>query len=197
MSFSGVTEMINDEVRKKISEGVKTLNNEDKIYLFCSNFDTYQEVNDMVIEELSKNYRLNGLYITLSQEYPDISEHLKKKGVDISKLHFIDGISMKFGKYPKNDNCTFISSPKSIVDLSLSITNLTNSGKFVFLLLDSISTLLMFNGSKLTLDFFQYLTSKMRALNMKTVIILLNDEESSKQLKSDISQFCDQIVNCF
>jgi archaellum biogenesis ATPase FlaH len=188
--------MIKEELRKKISEQIKTASDEEKIYLFCSSSETYQEVNVLALEELMRKNK-RGVYITLSQEYSYLKNSFKDKGIDVSKLHFIDGISMKFGKYSKVDDCTFISGPQSLTDISLTITNLTNSGKYDFIFLDSVSTLLMYNDPKSTTSFIQYLIGKMRGLNMELIIILLDDEKSSKDLKPLISQFCDRVLNCY
>ncbi len=185
------------ELKKKIDEQIKKLVNEKGIHLFCSNSESYHKVNEIILKELTIKYKLKGIYITLNMSHSTLENHLINKGIDVSKLHFIDSMDRKDLKSSKADNCTFVPNPQALTELSLAITNLINTGKYDFLFLDSISTLLVYHSLKTTAQFTNYLMNKLRNFNLRAIIISLNDDEESKKLIPIISQFCDECVQLY
>ena len=185
--------MSNAELEKKIAKQIKMINNERGICLFCSQSESYHKVNGIILKELTNKYKFTGIYVTLNKEHSFLEKNLKKGGTDVSKLYFIDGTSKNNEKNNTN-NCTFISSPQSLTELSLAISAVTESGKFAFLFLDSISTLLVYNDLKTVEKFTNYLINKIRNLKIVGIIITLDDEGESKKLNTIISQFCDAYI---
>tara|TARA_Y100000294_G_scaffold176795_1_gene200239 strand:- start:905 stop:1492 length:588 start_codon:yes stop_codon:yes gene_type:complete len=193
MNILVVRKMDESQIRKKIEAKLKLIA-ENKIYVFVSSPEYYHLVNNIILKYLTKKLKLNGIYVTLNIPYSQLQNSLKKHGTDISKLYFIDGISKKTsGKIPKADNCAFTSNPESLTELSLSITEKSNTGKFKFLFLDSISTLLIYHNSKTIEKFSHYMINKLRNANLSGVIMSL-DEENSKKLIPLLSQFCDDCI---
>ena len=185
--------MEESQLNKKISEHIITLVKEKNVYLFCPCFEDYHIINKILLKELTIRYSLTGVYITLSQDYTTLQSHLKKKGIDVSKLYFIEGNIRKNGKTSRTGSCTSISS-NSLTELSLVITDTMNNGKFDFLFLDSISTLLMHNNIKTTELFIQYIISKLREYDLMGIFISLKEDEESNKLIPILSQFCDKCI---
>ena len=66
------------ELEKKIHEQVKIINDKGGIYLFCFLSELIHELSIMILKELTKKYKLNGVYITLGLGCSFLEEHLKK-----------------------------------------------------------------------------------------------------------------------
>jgi len=143
------------------------------------------------LKYFTQKQKVTGLYITLNKGYKTIIDTLKGQGVDTSRLYFIDGISQKEGNETKG-NCTFIPSPEWLTDLSLAITTAINTGKFNFLFLDSLNTILAYNNPKKTEKFIHYIISNIRKKNVGGIIFSVEDV-STKKLIPFLSQFCDYI----
>jgi archaellum biogenesis ATPase FlaH len=117
---------------------------------------------------------------------------LKKSKIDISRLYFIDAATKSgdFDSDNQSDNCTIIQGPGALTEISLAVTTAANTGKFQFLLFDSLSTLTVYNGLKTVEKFSTFLLSKIRNLNFSGIVLVLN-EDVSNQLIPIVSQFCD------
>ena len=84
-------------------------------------------------------------------------------------------------KTPENAGKVFyLSGPESLTDLSIAITVATNTGKYGFLLIDSLSTLLIYNDAHNTQKFAHYLISKMSSYGMTLAILTLDEDNSIK-----------------
>ncbi len=178
------------EIRDILSEELKDPKG---ICIILSKPEDYHSVNLMVLNHLTVKMKLCGIYGTLNMPYSSLSTLLEKNDMDISKLFFIDCTGERITKNIKNGNCEYLKNPQSLTELSLMITELTNSGKFDFLFLDSISTLLIYNSLETTEKFAHYLINKIRILGLGGIIISLDDEKSNKIIPV-ISQFCDKCI---
>ena len=174
--------MKEQEIRKKVIELSKKLKNKE-IHVVLSSDTQYNKINDMLLTIIIKEQKLKCIYVSLNKEYKILQKRLNSLGIDSSKMYFIDGT----GKTVKADNCTFLSGPHSLTELSLAITEAINTGKFDFLFFDSISTLLIYNTIKTTEKFSHYMTSKIRDNNLGSIIISLKkDKEAEKAVESKL-----------
>ncbi len=164
------------------------------IYIILVKPESYHIVCQTLLKHLVENLKYTGLYITLNTPCNTIMCQCEDLGLNPSKIHFIDGITRKSGiKETRANNCSYIESPSALTELSIILTTATNSGKFDFLFLDSISTLLVYNDLELTERFVHHLVSKLRNLEMCGVLIAI-DEEKSRKLADIVSQFCDKLI---
>ena len=164
------------------------------IYLIISPPNKYKSVNATVLKYYTVKKKKNGIYVSLNKGYESVIENLKEQGVEISRLYFIDGITRTIDKEKEAKNCTFISNPGQLTELSLAITTAANTKKFDFLFLDSVNTLLIYNDLKTTEKFTHYLTARIRSSNIGGIILSL-DEESSNKLIPIIIPFCDDSID--
>lgn len=166
------------------------------VYLFVLKPEDYHTANEIVIDYFIRKLNKKGIYVTLNKPCDNLSESLKKRGIDPSSLYFIDGTSKtsdKGGNAAGKGNYVYIRSPESLTELSLAIANASNTGKFHFLFFDSLTTLLVYNNVTTTEKFMNYIINKLRSLSMGLVLISLNDENSQKLLPV-LSQFCDECI---
>ena len=185
--------MKEQEIREKIVGLVKKLKDKE-IHIVVSDDKQYSKVNDILLTIMIKEQKLRCIYVSLNKEYSALQKRLCGLGIDDSKIFFIDGISKTTGKTVKANNCTFLSGPQSLTELSLAITAAINTGKFDFLFFDSISTLLIYNNVKTTEKFSHYMTSKIRDNNLGSIFISLKKDKETEKLIPILSQFCDGCI---
>jgi len=180
-------------LKNKILKKIESLKRKNGIYLFISPAEYYNLINSTILAYYTKTRKKSGIYVTLNKSFKSISASLNEEGIDVSRLYFIDGITRTENNNAKDKNCTFISSPHALTELSLAITTATNTGKFDFLFFDSINTLLIYNDLKTTQKFAHYVITKMREANLGGIIFSL-DEASGKNVIPAITQFCDDSI---
>jgi hypothetical protein len=83
--------------------------------------------------------------------------------------------------------------PKSLTELSLAVNVLTNSGKYDFLVFDSLTSLLIYNNPNIVEKFCLYLANKTRNLNIRAIFLAINEEKSEK-LGAVLSQSIDKCI---
>lgn len=181
--------MEENKTEAPIVKKVEEIKAEKKIYIFELKYQDYHHMTAAILKKIT-NLKMRGIYVTLNTSYPRIKENLEAQGIDTSELFFIDCISKLTGNASKTDSCVFVESPSSLTDMSIALTAATSSGKFDFLLIDSMNTLLLYNDIKTVEKFAHYMISKLRDLDMGGIILAV-DDENSKKLLPIISQFCD------
>jgi len=147
-------------------------------------------MNEAILQKLAKT---KGIYATLNKQYEVIKSELEEKKIDTDNILFIDGVSKKRNTPENAGKVTYISGPESLTDLSIAITVATNTGNYKFLLLDSLTTLLIYNDAHNTQKFAHYLISKMSSYGMSMIILTL-DEENSKKMLPILTPFCTKVI---
>ena len=133
------------------------------------------------------------LYVSLNEIYKTLVERLKKNGVDVGKFFFIDAITLTSVRdAEKHGNCIFVSSPNSLIELSLAITQAMNSEKPEALIFDSISTLLIYEKETTVTKFIHSLIGKIKAVNVDAYFTALEGDSMSDSIK-DLSMFVDNV----
>ena len=97
----------------------------------------------------------------------------KKKGIDVKKLFFIDAISGAIGEKSTAGNCQIVQNPSALTELSIQITNACVTKKPSFFIMDSLSTMLVYNNENATIRFIHYLTVQLRKSKIAGVIFCL------------------------
>src|SRR3989344_6578850 len=179
---------------KALERGMKGLPKNFIIGIITSN-GNYDDVNIKLLKILNKK-KPKGIYVCINKPYSHLSPLLESKGIDMSKMHFIDCITKSAGIHaPKSDNCIFVNSPGHLTDLNLELNNLLHlpSKEERFVYLDSLSTLRMHNTSEQVFRFMHYLTGKMRVFGLSGLMLSIEDkEEKGKSLASKLSQLYDK-----
>ncbi|MFH0922582.1 MAG: ATPase domain-containing protein, partial [Candidatus Micrarchaeota archaeon] len=160
------------------------------VYLVVTKTGDFHSANLKLIKTFSKR-GWHGIYVTLSKQYATLLFHFNKHGIPSDTFFFIDATGSR--TRAASSGCTAVESPSSLTELSIAITEASNTGKYDFLFFDSLSTLLVYNAAETAEKFMHYLAMKMADLNITTVILSL-DEEKSKKLIPVIAQFCDGVI---
>jgi hypothetical protein len=145
--------------------------------------------NDLLTNVL--NYK--GIYVTVSEPADSLISIFQKGGIKTNMIHFMDCTGKKTKFDSKSGNLTFIGGPKELTKISLVFTELSNTGKYDYVFLDSITSLLLYNSFETTEIFIEYLVGKIKSLGICGIVLSL-DESNSKRLFPTIGKICDKIV---
>lgn len=178
------------KIEKKLRIFLTDVSKNGGIYIIISTPKTYNSTNLFILRYYITENKKRGIYITLNKRYDDLTKTLEENKISTSQLYFIDGVTKNIDKNKTAKNCMFISSPESLTDLSLSLATAMETGKFEFLFIDSVNTLLIYNALKTTEKFMHFIITKVRNANIKGIIFSIEDD-MAKDLISTLTAFCD------
>jgi archaellum biogenesis ATPase FlaH len=155
--------------------------------------EEYQTYLPAIVRQIGREFK-NILYVSLNKPYESILEMISENDLDSGKFTFIDGIT-KTADIPVEDTgCVFISSPSSLTELSLGISNLIEGREYDFMLFDSLSTLLVYESQAVVSKFLHFIIAKLRLRGVNTVFTCLNVDVETTLMK-DLNMFVDRIVS--
>jgi KaiC/GvpD/RAD55 family RecA-like ATPase len=134
-----------------------------------------------------------GIYVSLNKPYAVLAKTFEKSGISVDSLFFVDAITNVPALQEEADHSCL----GSTVDLSsLCIATSKAVNRFAedkFLVLDSLSTLLIYNESKAVAKFAHLLTEKMRRWNTSGSLLTV-EMNAEKDVVSQLAPFCDKVV---
>ncbi len=182
-----------DIIKKKIEMELEELS-ENYIVTITSSSEKYSQVNKVVMDYFVNKKKLNGIYVTMNKPYETLINIFEKNKINTKNVFFVDAISGMLGEEKSEaENCLVLQSPSALTEMSITISNACNSKKLNFLIMDSLSTLLVYNNEKSTVKFIHYLTAQLRKNRMDGIVLSLEKDMERKILDS-IAQFCDKVV---
>ena len=181
---------MNDEVYDNILQALRELDK--PIVLTLIDPMRYQDaVFGMVRYFAGKSGQ--GVYVTLNKPYGVLVKNLEKAGISSDSLFFVDGIT----NVPSTEEGTDHACLGSGIDLSNLCIGISRAiGKMKdanFLLLDSLSTLLIYNDSKSVSKFAHLLTEKMRRWGTQGCLLTV-EMNAEKDVVAQLAPFCDKVV---
>jgi archaellum biogenesis ATPase FlaH len=151
----------------------------------------YNSVSLDITKKLSKK---NVCYVTLNKTFPSISDALKKKGVNVNNMVFIDAISKSIRSVPDQDkNCYFVSSPAALTELSLAITKFLEHD-FDYIIFDSLTNLLVYESKAPVAKFLSSLINKIKNTKTKAIFYVLDIKDHSNLIQQ-AEMFVDNVLD--
>src|SRR3989344_4754851 len=152
----------------------------------------YSKGISTLLKRTSENYQRIAL-VNLNELYKSMIQHLKELGVDVNKFFFIDAITITSDKnVKKHDNAIFVSSPNSLIELSLAITQTLNTQKPDVLIFDSLSTMLIYEDESTVTKFVHSLIGKIKAYGLDAYFTALEGDANNECVKN-LSMFVDKV----
>lgn len=135
--------------------------------------------------------KMEGIYLTTNKSYEKVLDALKAEiKLDERKLFFIDCMSEKSSE-PESAIAT---PPQDLTELNLVLGQVLkkrqNSGFFI---LDSLSTLFIYNDEKSIEKFTKIFVEKMSARKLKTVVITTKTKSNEAAIET-VSVFFDKVI---
>jgi hypothetical protein len=146
-------------------------------------------LNDVVSSAASSYSRI--CYTSLNKPYSVLSESFKKSGVDLKKILFIECTGK--ADSGKQEQVVYVSSPKALTEMSITIGKVIEMGKIEVLIFDSLSTLLVYADPSTVVKFTHSLITILRSKNVSGFLMCTKSGQSEAIIK-DISMFADKVV---
>jgi len=167
---------------------------ENSAIMVMENLKIYSIINARMVKYLTKKGR-QGVYVTVNRGSASLIDNFKRHKVDIKKVKFVDAITkLAENREPETGDIEYLDSPRDLLELSFTIEKavkkLGKEKKFV--VIDSVSTLLVYNKPGAVEKFVHSLAGKMRKWEAQGIFIIM--ESTKKEVINTLVQFCDQIV---
>lgn len=161
-------------------------------------FVTRREKNNLIIANLIKAFckkGMPGIFVTLNKSAEDLAKVAQEQDIPCEALFIVDAVSRKEAKYLENSEAvSYVESPQDLTEIEAEvadfITRMPDGEKFF--ILDSISTLLIYNSEKSVEKFVHKLGERLRSSNFKSVFVVM--EGTNQEILNVLSQFCDHII---
>jgi len=150
--------------------------------------------NKLQVLNIMNNLHTKGIYISLNKPVKNLKDLLQKNNIKTNDLYFIDCITRSIGSFHRMPKTEYVFNLKQIEKLEHAITVISKhiglSEKF--LILDSLPILLQYHDKDTVLKFLRFLSSKMRDLRIKGIVI--NDQSLSDDFKKELNLIFDRII---
>jgi archaellum biogenesis ATPase FlaH len=143
----------------------------------------YLDLSHAVYEHIRETPDNTWIYVTITKPYHVIKNEMSAV-LDISSMYFIDCVSRAAGIQTNDPQCYFLDSPSQLERLILEIVHITKKQEKkekTFVVLDAVSSLMLYTDELLVTEFFSHLISNMNILGSHIISLCL-EEETTDQL---------------
>ena len=169
-----------DGLKERIANAIK-INQSIGILLPGSN---YSDLLQALFEYMSSQPEDVWVYVTITKPYETLAKEFEF--IEESKhITFIDCISRAAGITKTYPNCIYIESPTMLEKLGLEVMNVfkeVNNERRKYLVIDSLSNLMIYNDPDIVTEFFYHITNRTRARNIHTISLAIEEEGMDKYL---------------
>jgi len=181
---------------RQIDEILKNLK-PNRVALFIIDPKKYHSVHLKILKGLIKIKKFSGIYITVNKPYDALFKYLKDNKLPTDNIFFIDAISKSVSNEIRlTENCLYIPSPSHLTDLGMALTQALESMNRrgdKFLILDSISTLLVYNDFETVAKFVHFIISRLRVFGLVGLIISIEKILDEKMINI-LMEMCDEVI---
>jgi hypothetical protein len=158
-----------------------------------------EEIKKHTLEAL-RQFTLAGYcvaVISITLPYIVIRRIYEKEGIDLSRVYIIDAVTRYSGGQATNttEHCVFISNPGNLTDIGIAMGEMLGAmpdGKKC-LMVDDISTFLLYSPSGTTMKFVHFVTNKLRILDVNGILFAV-EKGLSPAIIAQLTTFSDTVV---
>ncbi len=147
-----------------------------------------------ILKKITGTKKINCVYVNLNERYPKVKTGLQKEKIDVSNFYFIDVTGVSETDQIKDDQCTYIQGPEALTQLSIAVDSALETGAFNLVILNSVTTLLIYNNLETVEKFARFIINKLKNYSAGGLVLFLDDEKSQKAARI-IAQFCDEQID--
>jgi len=170
---------------------------EKKLYLLLSSAQAMKQANVTIVRDITALGNAV-IVITTNQPYLILRKLYGREGVDISNVHFVDAITKyAIGKVPADaTNALFVNSPEDLTDMGIAITQTLKEmeGQNVFVVFDSVSTMLIYLSSVNISKFIHFVSSRLKILDVSGIFLAV-EKGLDPLLLTQLTTFVDEVVD--
>lgn len=135
-------------------------------------------------EFLSDKKDVQCVYVTITLPYHELASMFNSKEASSRKILFIDAITKGTVVTETAHDCIFIDGPSELIQLSSTLERVIKEFETqkTFVLIDSLTVLLVHNSKDLIMKFLHHIISKLRSYKCKVVFLALNEKEHQTPL---------------
>jgi hypothetical protein len=167
-----------------------------EIALLLSNADNYSGMPAAVLSPFAKKKNFYGVYVAVNKPYATLMGNFSKARINTERLFFIDAVTKMVGGAAKpGKNFLAIESPQFLTEMSIAISQAMDTlpkGERYFIL-DSVSSMLIYNSPGTIARFMHFLSGKLREWGARGVFLAVDKEVDA--LLPYITQFVDKTVH--
>jgi len=160
----------------------------DSVRLITTKSEDHDKTVFNILKILTKNYKKTGVHVSLNHSIEHCRTRYTNNKLDQTKLILV-GCGGEMSKKGKNNFA--VSDAASLTDMFLILKEIASENKCGFIVIDSLSTLLLYNDEKNVERFIHYLIQYVRRIKKKLVITSVNDERTQK-IRPLICQYVDK-----
>ncbi len=138
----------------------------------------YQDLIQALFKRIKNNSDEVWVYLTVTKTYQNISDQLPFIS-EIKNLCFIDCVSRAAGISKIAKNVIFIESPTMLEKIGLEIMNIfkeTDSKFKKYLVIDSLTNLIIYNDPEIVTEFFYHIINRTRAKDINVISLAIEEE---------------------
>ena len=147
--------------------------------------NNYMDLTHAIFEYIRETPKNNWIYVTITKPFHVVKKEMDRI-FDTSSINFIDCISRSAGIQTVAPQCYFLDSPAQLERLILEIVNIVKkqekNGESI-IVLDSVSSLILYNDDLLVTEFFTHLISNMNLYQAHTISLYLEEEMTDQMNK--------------
>jgi len=132
------------------------------------------------------------LYISINKPYEKLVGKFKQNNINPDKFYFIDCITKTVENVSPNKNCTYVSSPRALNEIKVSIIEVLKKQKIDVALIDSPSSLSSYYEHMDVLKFIHLFMVDIITTNSKCVFPF--QKEGAGPIRRSIRMFTDKTV---
>jgi len=169
-----------DGLKERISNAIK-INQSIGILLPGTN---YADLIQAMFEYIQERPEEAWVYVTVTKPYDTLVKQYEFLS-EAKNIKFIDCISRAAGILRTDSNCVYIESPTLLEKLGLEIMNIykeVDESTNKFLVLDSLSNLIIYNDPDIVTEFFYHIVNRTRARDIHTISLAIEEEGLEKHL---------------
>lgn len=190
-AFKKDRDLMLEQMQKR--ERIKNKSRGKKLSLLIISSEEYLKSITIVLKRASLKYG-KILYISLNELYENLIRNLENNEIDIKNFYFIDAItSTAQTNIERTTNCTFVTSPNALIELSLVISQKIDELEPDMIIFDSLSTLFIYENEATAVKFVHSLIGKMKAAGCDSILTTLEGDANRKAIK-DLGMFVDEFL---
>ena len=167
-----------DSLKERVSKAV-AFNQSVGVVLPSSN---YSDLIQAFFEYIRSRPEDAWVYVTITKPYENIVKQFGELA-ESKNIRFVDCISRAAGISKTDPNCVYVESPSMLEKLGLEIINIfktVDEKTNKYLILDSLSTLIIYNDQDIVTEFFYHLANRTRSRNIHIISLAIEEEGMEK-----------------
>lgn len=169
---------------------------EKQIFLVLSAATALRENNSRIVTEMVE---LGYGVIVITTSYPSavLQSVYTRHGIDLELVSFIDTITtFALGSTPEpNPRCRYVNNPSNLTDIGIAVSELLkqHTGQKTCIVIDSVSTMLIYLSSVNISKFIHFVSNKLRLMDVAGIFMAV-EKGLDPLLMTQLTTFADSTI---